>query len=201
MARPTKLNNDVQAKIAMPELWERLESDTSKSYEAFCIYRDMGSKRSLERVGQALSKSKALMDRWSSAHNWQARVIVWDDYQDGLRIEAQAQARKQLIDDELEDYRKQLETWRKAFERTPLLEQTHRTTDKDGNTFEFVGLNISDLHQLTKWRAEIDKQARLAMSLPDRYSDNKTEVTGKVELAHQWEELMRVEPDEDDPFS
>ena len=74
----------------MPELWERLESDTPKSYEAFRIYRDMGASRSLDKafeqysIKQNVSKTKAgrapvYFFQWSSAHNWQERVRAWDE--------------------------------------------------------------------------------------------------------------------------
>lgn len=33
----------------MAEIWERLPNESSKAYQAFCIYRDLGVERSLEK--------------------------------------------------------------------------------------------------------------------------------------------------------
>ena len=41
--------------------WERQEGETSRAYEAFSAYRDLGSARSLAKVGQLLGKSTGLM--------------------------------------------------------------------------------------------------------------------------------------------
>ena len=35
-------------------VWTRLENETSRAYHAFCIYRDMGPERSLEKVREKL---------------------------------------------------------------------------------------------------------------------------------------------------
>lgn len=72
----------------MAELWEMQDSDTLKSWEAFVVYRDMGSERSLQRVAKELSKSEALIKRWSAKHNWGERIAAWESEQDRLlRIE------------------------------------------------------------------------------------------------------------------
>lgn len=66
------------------EPWERQEGETPKQFEAFVCYRDMGEERSLSKVGLELGKSKALMERWSSANNWVDRCVAWDNEQDRL---------------------------------------------------------------------------------------------------------------------
>ena len=68
--------------------WERQHDETVKQFEAFCIYRDMGKERSLQKVAEQLSKSETLIKRWSSKNNWIKRVASWEDEQDRLiRIE------------------------------------------------------------------------------------------------------------------
>jgi hypothetical protein len=42
--------------------WERQENESAL---AFGVYRDYGSERSLAKVGRALGKSRALIERWS----------------------------------------------------------------------------------------------------------------------------------------
>lgn len=61
-----------------PKPWERQEYDTKKSFEAFCIYRDMGEERSIRKVAAQLSKSETLIARWSGNFNWVERCAAWD---------------------------------------------------------------------------------------------------------------------------
>lgn len=64
--------------------WERQDGETSKQFEAFRTYRDLGEERSLLKTGEVLGKSKALMERWSSANNWVERVLAWDCEKDRI---------------------------------------------------------------------------------------------------------------------
>lgn len=81
------------AKGNTPEPWERRESESTKAYEAFCIYRDMGRERSLSKVAEKLQKSETLMGRWSRTYDWVKRAARWDDEQD--RIERETAQREQ----------------------------------------------------------------------------------------------------------
>ena len=75
--------------------WDRQEGESEKAYEAFVIYRDMGSERSQTAVSKELSKSRHLIGRWSSRWNWQDRVFAYDNE---LQKEAKAEAVKELKD-------------------------------------------------------------------------------------------------------
>ena len=58
--------------------WSRQVGETSKAYEAFEVYRDLGPDRSTRRVSEQLGKSDALIHRWSSKHGWPDRARAWD---------------------------------------------------------------------------------------------------------------------------
>lgn len=74
--------------MAEAKPWERQPNETAKQFEAFCAYRDLGKKRSQEATAEMLSKSRALVSRWSSQNNWVERVAAWEEEQDRLiRIE------------------------------------------------------------------------------------------------------------------
>lgn len=75
-----------------PDPWERQEGESTKAYEAFCIYRDMGIQRSIRKVAEELSKSETLMARWSGNHDWVERAAQWDSEQDRV-------ARQQQLDE------------------------------------------------------------------------------------------------------
>ena len=75
-----------------PDPWERQEDESTKAYEAFCIYRDMGIQRSLSKVAEQLQKSDTLMGRWSRTFDWVERAAQWDSEQDRV-------ARQQQLDE------------------------------------------------------------------------------------------------------
>lgn len=67
----------------MPEvknLWERQEKESSKAFQAFCIYRDLGAGRTLAAVSEKLRKSYDLIRRWSKNFNWKERADAWDKF-------------------------------------------------------------------------------------------------------------------------
>jgi len=64
----------------MTKQWERQQHETSKAYEAFCVYRDMGVSRSLDKVAKNLQKSLTFIGRWSSQYDWIERAALYDDY-------------------------------------------------------------------------------------------------------------------------
>jgi hypothetical protein len=69
------------------EPWERQENESVQAFEAFQLYRDMGTERSLIKVEQKLDKSHNLIGRWSKNHKWVARVEAWTDEQDRITRE------------------------------------------------------------------------------------------------------------------
>lgn len=74
--------------------WDRRENETTKAYEAFCIYRDMGRERSLAKVSEKQQKSGSLIGRWSREHGWVDRAAQWDDEQE--RIEREIAQKEQV---------------------------------------------------------------------------------------------------------
>lgn len=74
--------------------WDRRQNETTKAYEAFCIYRDMGRERSLAKVSEKQQKSGSLIGRWSREHGWVDRAAQWDDEQE--RIEREIAQKEQV---------------------------------------------------------------------------------------------------------
>ena len=81
-------------KVNTPQPWERRPEESTKAYEAFCTYRDMGRERSLSKVAEKLQKSDTLIGRWSRTYGWVERAAKWDDEQD--RIERETALREQV---------------------------------------------------------------------------------------------------------
>lgn len=146
-------------------IWERLESDTDKSYHAFCIYRDMGATRSLAKVAQELSKSETIINRWSGQHDWVNRVSAYDDYQLAQRQERIEKKRIELEDNVLADYL--------------ILRQAISKYISDYSAVNFKGINPHDISNLASLMKQADDYARRAVGLPDKINDKqKTELTG-----------------------
>ncbi len=68
--------------------WSRQEGESARAFEAFALYRDMGPERSLAKVGRGLGKSRGLMERWSSAHDWVDRVEALEARDSMIKLEA-----------------------------------------------------------------------------------------------------------------
>lgn len=73
------------------KIYDRQNSDTDKSWIAFCKYRDMGSDRSLEKLLQTYPENTPLsyvrvLKLWSSKYAWVKRCAAFDN--DELQTES-----------------------------------------------------------------------------------------------------------------
>lgn len=94
--------------------WERRPQEGIKSYEAFSVYRDLGTSRSIEQVARSLSKSDQLIKRWSYTHDWVQRVTAYDDYIDAqarVKLERDAIRRKADMLKRHTDTGRALQSW------------------------------------------------------------------------------------------
>lgn len=73
-----------KAENVAPELWERQTTESSKAFEAFVVYRDMGVNRSIRKAAQNLNKAVTTLAEWSTKHDWVKRAAAWDAEQDRL---------------------------------------------------------------------------------------------------------------------
>lgn len=73
----------------MAEPWEMQKGETSKAFQAFCVYRDLGYERSIPKVCEALKKNKTTITDWCSKYEWVNRAAAWDEEQDRIVREKQ----------------------------------------------------------------------------------------------------------------
>lgn len=78
------------------ELWDRQDGESSKAYEAFCTYRDLGPNRSIAKAGQTMGKNKVTLEQWSRKFNWVKRVAAWEVEQDRIAREEQISEIKKM---------------------------------------------------------------------------------------------------------
>lgn len=74
----------------MSQPWERREGETSKAFAAFCVYRDLGPSRSVEKayrqgIGRESAKIPGYFFAWASRYGWEARGLDWDVHLDSVR--------------------------------------------------------------------------------------------------------------------
>ncbi|MFU8803624.1 MAG: hypothetical protein ACNA8W_07440 [Bradymonadaceae bacterium] len=78
--------------------WERLEEETAKSYRAFCIYRNLGPGRSLQKASIEIygktTVSLRYLEQWSSKFSWVYRAEAWDAHEEESKRLAREQARE-----------------------------------------------------------------------------------------------------------
>lgn len=88
------------AKVNTPEPatepWERQQEETTKAFEAFCVYRDLGTDRSIAKAGKQLGKNRVTLEQWSSKYDWVKRVAAWDAEQDRIARQEQLKAIKAM---------------------------------------------------------------------------------------------------------
>jgi hypothetical protein len=86
-----------------PAPWEQQPEETARAYGAFCVYRDLGPRRTLaaaaaaffERTGDAPERQ---VDKWSSAFRWVERAAAWDRHLDAQGRAAQETARREMAE-------------------------------------------------------------------------------------------------------
>lgn len=61
-------------------MWDIQHDESSRAYEAFAVYRDLGPERSLVKAAQKLGKNVTTITQWSTRHDWVARVRAFDEY-------------------------------------------------------------------------------------------------------------------------
>jgi hypothetical protein len=70
-----------QRPLTTSRSFDRIEGESPAAFEAFCLYRNMGSGRSLVKVREALGRppEDRMLYKWSSDYNWVARVKHFDE--------------------------------------------------------------------------------------------------------------------------
>ncbi len=162
---------------------------------AYRLY--FAAKHGLQAGDESVAKKRAVggWQNWSRGRDWNGKPIPdalsWEEraaaYDAELDRQLEAQLakdliveRRQLIRDEMADYKEQLAKWREVRARTQLHEQQRSTRKKKGDeqaTAEveiiFVDLNIRDWFLLSQWRKVISEQGRRVLGMPERISENK----------------------------
>lgn len=85
------------------EIWDQQPHETSKQYQRFLRYRDLGRMRSLTSVNKVLTElgdklTYGTVRTQSYLYRWNERVQAWDRHQDDLDRERVNQARRDMVE-------------------------------------------------------------------------------------------------------
>lgn len=201
--------------MAERNAWDKIEGkggETASSYAAFLDYRDMG-KRSLRSLLARYEAQKsdetqtekpptakwATLSSWSACYNWVERVAAWDQHVYVQRNAEMLRKRTRVEDDDFNDYERELEAWRRAYERTKQHERRREETVMDPTTgmpmvIITVEMTVADFERLARWRDRVSRRGRRAVGLPETITQANTDVTSGG-AAITWETLMsRTQP-------
>jgi hypothetical protein len=81
--------------------WDQQQNESSKAFECFALYRDMGAGRSLRKLAKDLELNASTIAEISTKHNWQERIAAFDAYIDKASqhnqvVQVKAMKRRQI---------------------------------------------------------------------------------------------------------
>src|SRR5690349_20623085 len=90
--------------------WEQQAGESARAFGAFCVYRDLGPRRSLRAAaaafyGQSSAARERQCDKWSRAFHWVARASAWDRHLDTEARQAQEAARREMAERHVKEAR------------------------------------------------------------------------------------------------
>jgi hypothetical protein len=96
-----------------------MQNESAKAYAGFCVFKDLGPERTLQKVGEKLQKSYQLMQRWGKRFNWHNRAADFDEHSEGelqrrllvrrARARERALAAAEMLDEKVSEAIKALE--------------------------------------------------------------------------------------------
>ena len=159
---------------------ERITGETAKAHKGFVDYCEMGAGRSLlklhrrytERALEPVTLHLRTLKRWSTEHNWQARVAEYERRAAEQREQERQRQRIEIEQGVIVDGLRMLEWW-----------------DTRWQQFEQVpkGITTYDAREMGKLRREVDDLVRRSLGLPNTVTESTVKGTGKggaVQVEH-----------------
>jgi hypothetical protein len=134
-----KVNDELQP-------WERQPGETTKAFQAFQIYRDLGiedpNSRTLLEAARRVGKHRNVLNKWKRMYNWEERCRHFDVEQDRLRL---AEKRRRIDRANREHLNLAQVMLGKVAKRLEVLKAETELTPRDLNTMIEVATKIQRL--------------------------------------------------------
>jgi hypothetical protein len=97
----------------MASPWDQVAGESAKAYAAFCLYRDLGPRRSLDAAsrsyhgsnqerqdppGRRQPRASGTIRRWAQGWNWLARARAWDQESERIKQAEQHAAIQEMVE-------------------------------------------------------------------------------------------------------
>jgi hypothetical protein len=132
-------------------LYDRETDESAKAFEAWTVYRDLGTERSLQKASEMYyghGANVGQFERWSKRYGWVARARAFDDEREMIRrsavedhLKTQAEdhaAREARIQERILEIREQAAEQSLKMLHYPLTEQHILREDEEGNQITYV---------------------------------------------------------------
>jgi hypothetical protein len=86
-----------------PAPWEQQAGESARAFGAFCVYRDLGPRRTLRAAVEPYfhrtsAPLRRQIEKWSSAFGWVERAAAWDRHLDEESRHVQEAARREMAE-------------------------------------------------------------------------------------------------------
>ena len=174
LTEPAQHSDQAAAAASEDGIWTRRDGETAKAYSAFCLYRDMGSGRSLDAaycLAQGLQKGSKRVSgywqRWYHDFEWKTRAEAYDAHLDDVKRRAEAQRWRErgeaLVEEQYQLARAMVKKVQQMLQ-FPLVKQTVES-ENGPVTVEPARWTFNSAARLAKVATEL---GRLAAGLPTR---------------------------------
>ena len=161
------------------EPWERQEGESWKAYEAFCVFRDLGGKRTTPATAKQLGKNENLIKRWRSQYNWNDRAQAFDI---SVQRDAYEQAVKEKASMTARHITTALAIQKKAVEALKSL--------------DIAKMKPRDIREYIQLGTELERLSR-QVSLGDLVADLNAKLPKEDTIGYDMPIIINVRPDQE----
>lgn len=161
--------------------YERMKGEGQVAFKYFCMYRDMGNKKSYRRVAREAGVSTHLIFSLAQKWHWQDRVKLWVDEVDRVKRETYLK--------EIQEMAKRHAQHSMAFQKVltmPVEAILKKIRNGDLSYQEFLNLPVSELFEKSL------KSAQLFSSIVDIERKSRGEPTELIKQEVQQEATQEI---------
>ncbi len=158
--------------MAEKKAWQKLDNESQKAFEAFEIYCQMDSIRSLLKTSRKLSKNLQTIKEWSVKYGWVERSTAFDDWKNDQRL--------QTLETKIEkSSAKEIDVW------------VSRRFDIRHSEFE-DGRKLASIAKRSLDKIDDPQSAFFEKKTTTKRGDETTESTTLVPIINHLEKIARV---------